>query len=139
MEYEEFKRKYVAGFEELLADRPADLDKVKDRLRSLVPQLPAADQPSASRLIDKLALPETPAGQSAEMAEALDLLNKADFERGTVEERLAVYAATRRALWEIADRAGDDSEEIRRFSRGLETSENYLADPPWDDPQPTGA
>jgi hypothetical protein len=46
------------------------------------------------------------------MAEALRLLEEADFESGSVEERVAALAEARRRIWEIADRAGADSASI---------------------------
>ncbi len=139
MEYEQFTREYAAAYEELVAGRLTDLDAIRRQLRGLADQLSARDQESAYRLIDRMVVPETPADQSAEMAEALRVLDSADFESGTDEERLAAYAAARREIWAIADRAGADSHKIRGLTRGLESSENYLTDPPWNDPPPAGA
>lgn len=68
------------------------------------------------------------------------MLDSADFDSGTIEERLAALAAARRQIWAIADRAGADSLAIRALTRGLESSENLLTDgAPWDDPAGTGA
>ncbi|MEU8225446.1 hypothetical protein [Kribbella sp. NPDC048915] len=73
-------------------------------------------------------------GQSPEMIEALRVLESADLERGTREERLAAFARVRREIWAIADRAGSDSIAIRALTRGLESSEQLLAEgAPWDD------
>lgn len=73
--------------------------------------------------------------QSAEMAAALHVLESADFERGTRQERLAAFTRAREEIWAIADRAGSDSVAIRALTRGLESSEQILADgAPWDEP-----
>ncbi|MFF0342046.1 hypothetical protein [Kribbella sp. NPDC004875] len=79
-------------------------------------------------------------GQSAEMAEALRVLDSADLEHGTREERLAAFARARQEIWAIADRAGSDSTAIRALTRGLESSEQLLADgAPWDESPATGS
>ncbi|MEV0791309.1 hypothetical protein [Kribbella sp. NPDC050459] len=73
--------------------------------------------------------------QSAEMAEALRVLDSADLERGTKAERLAEFARARREVWAIADRAGADSIAIRGLTRGLEASERWPAEgAPWGEP-----
>jgi uncharacterized membrane protein YccC len=78
--------------------------------------------------------------QSAEMAEALRVLDSADLENGTRDERLAAFARARQEIWAIADRAGSDSTAIRALTRGLESSEQLLADgAPWDEPPATGS
>jgi hypothetical protein len=78
-------------------------------------------------------------GRSAEMVEALRVLDEADFESGTTEERLAALAEARRRIWEIADRAGADSVTIRGLTRGLERSEEMLTGGlPWSEPQADG-
>jgi uncharacterized membrane protein YccC len=77
--------------------------------------------------------------RSAEMVAALRVLESADFERGTREERLAAFARAREEIWAIADRAGADSTAIRALTRGLESSEELLADgAPWDEPPAAG-
>jgi hypothetical protein len=74
------------------------------------------------------------------MAEALRVLDAADFSRGTKAEQLAALSAAREQIWAIADRAGQDSGAIRGLTRGLEKSEELLTEgPPWDDEQPAGA
>lgn len=73
--------------------------------------------------------------RSVEMVEALGVLAEGDFESGSREERLAALAEARRRIWEIADRAGDDSVTIRGLTRGLERSEEILIEGlPWSDP-----
>ncbi|HZX07370.1 hypothetical protein [Kribbella sp.] len=79
------------------------------------------------------------AEQSAEMAAALRVLESAELERGTREERLAEFARAREEIWALADRAGSDSTAIRALTRGLESSEEFLADgAPWDEPPTAG-
>lgn len=74
--------------------------------------------------------------QSAEMAEALRVLESADLEQGSRQERLAAFARAREEIWAIADRAGSDSTAIRALTRGLESSEELLAEgAPWDEPR----
>ena len=74
--------------------------------------------------------------QSAEMAEALRVLESADLDSGSREERLAAFARAREEIWAIADRAGSDSVAIRALTRGLESSEEWLAEgAPWDEPR----
>jgi hypothetical protein len=75
--------------------------------------------------------------RSAEMVEALHVLDEADFENGTAEERLAALRSARQRIWAIADRAGADSVAIRGLTRGLERSEEILTEGlPWSDPPP---
>jgi hypothetical protein len=74
--------------------------------------------------------------QSAEMAEALRVLESADLEQSSRQERLAAFARAREEIWAIADRAGSDSTAIRALTRGLESSEELLAEgAPWDEPR----
>jgi hypothetical protein len=69
------------------------------------------------------------------MTEALRVLDEADFESGTVDERLAALREARRRIWAIADRAGADSVTIRGLTRGLERTEEDLTEGlPWSDP-----
>ena len=76
--------------------------------------------------------------RSPEMAEALRVVDEADFESGTTEERVAALTEARRRIWAIADRAGADSVAIRVLTRGLERSEEILIDGlPWSD-RPAG-
>ena len=77
--------------------------------------------------------------RSAEMVEALRVLDEADFDSGTTEERLAALTEARRRIWAIADRAGSDSVTIRGLTRGLERSEEALTEGlPWSDPPAGG-
>ena len=52
---------------------------------------------------------------------------------------LAAFARARQEIWAIADRAGADSTAIRALTRGLESSEELLAEgAPWDEPPAAG-
>ncbi len=74
--------------------------------------------------------------KSPEMLEALKILDELDIRSGTAQEKLAVLAAARKRIWAIADRAGADSESIRRLVRGLESHERVLEEWPEFDVQP---
>ena len=142
MEYEQFTREYAAARQELESGGLTDVAGVQSQLHELAAQLSTAtDRQTAAELIDRLTAPATTADErSPEMAEALRVLDSADFTGGSREERLAALAAARREIWAIADRAGADSNAIRGLTRGLETSENLLTDKlPWDDSSTAGA
>jgi hypothetical protein len=142
MEFEQFQQEYVAAREELASGGISDVADVQAQLRELAVTLSdATDRRVADGLIEALtAVAPTDSGQSPEMAEALRVLDAADFDRGTKAERLAALSAAREQIWAIADRAGQDSGAIRGLTRGLETSEELLtAGPPWDDEKPAGA
>jgi hypothetical protein len=142
MEFERFKQEYVAAREELSAGRIQDVAGVRAQLRELAATLPdETDRRVADGLIDALtASAPADSAQSPEMAEALRVLDEADFDSGTKEERLAALAEARRQIWAIADRAGRDSGAIRGLTRGLEKSEELLTEgPPWGDEQTAGA
>ncbi|MFC5261055.1 hypothetical protein ACFPJ1_02940 [Kribbella qitaiheensis] len=68
--------------------------------------------------------------------EAELVLAAADHSTGTKEERLAVIDATRKKIWAIADRAGEDAHQIRYMTRSLDTAETDILDSnylPWND------
>jgi len=139
MDFEQFQREYAAARADVEAGRITDVAAVRSRLEDFAAELGTpTDREVARGLIGRLAAPAA-VRQSAEMQEALRLLADTDFTTGTADERLAALAAVRREIWAIADRAGTDSAAIRGLTRGLESSENHLNDPPWDDPQPAGA
>jgi hypothetical protein len=141
MEFEQFKREYVAARAEVDAGELADVAAVQAQLRELAAGLTAdTDRRVAASLIEQLGTSQRPGDQSPEMAQALHILDSTDFENGTTEERLAAIGDARRRIWALADRAGRDSNAIRALTRGLETSENLLTEgAPWDDQPGTGA
>ncbi len=142
MEFERFKQEYVAAREELTAGTISDVAGVRTQLREMAATLTdETDRRVAEGLIEQLTAAEpAPSGQSPEMAEALRVLDSADFDSGTKEQRLAALTAARQQIWTIADRAGQDSSAIRGLTRGLEKSEELLTEgPPWGDDQPAGA
>jgi len=129
MDFEQFKREYVAARAEVEAGGLTDVTAVRTQLREMADTLAGGtDRQVAYGLIEQLATRQPPADQSPEMAEALHILDSTDFESGTTEERLAAIATARRRIWAIADRAGHDSNAIRALTRGLETSENLLTE-----------
>ncbi|MFG1816569.1 hypothetical protein ACGFIF_22625 [Kribbella sp. NPDC049174] len=142
MEFERFKQEYVAAREELSAGSIPDVAGVQAQLREMAATLSdETDLRVAEGLIEQLtAATPTDSGQSPEMAEALRVLDTADFDTGTKEQRLAALTAARQQIWAIADRAGRDSGAIRGLTRGLEKSEELLTEgPPWADEETAGA
>ncbi|NIK58052.1 hypothetical protein [Kribbella shirazensis] len=135
MEFEQFKREYVAARAEVDAGELVDVAAVRARLRELAAGLTAdTDRGVAYGLIEQLGTAEAPDDQSPEMKQALHILDSTVFETGTTEERLAAIGDARRRIWALADRAGQDSNAIRALTRGLETTENLLTEgAPWDD------
>lgn len=137
MEFEQFQQEYVAAREELASGGISDVADIQAQLREMAVTLSdPTDRQVADGLIEALAsVPPAAAEQSPEMAEALRVLDSADFEHGSKEERLAALAAARRQIWAIADRAGADSVTIRGLTRGLERTEEDLTEGlPWPDP-----
>lgn len=139
MEFHEFNDDYTVTRERLRAGKLTDVAAEQQRLLALVPQLVDSNHQQVARnLIAALPDSTAPAAPpSPEMAEALQIQDTAFYAGGTKEEKLAALAAARKKIWEIADRAGEDSAQIRGLTRMLEHRENDLAeDLPWADPPP---
>lgn len=139
MDFNGFNREYKLARAGLRGGQVSDVEAEQQRLRILVPTLPTEnDQQVAERLIAGLPALVAPAEPpTPEVAEALRVLDTADFDSGTKEERLAALDKARKQIWAIADRAGDDSATIRGLTRMLERQEEILVDGlPWADPPP---
>jgi uncharacterized membrane protein YccC len=139
MEFHEFNQAYRITRARLRTGETADMEAEQQRLQALVASLPTEhDQQVARRLIAGLPALVAPAEPpTPEMTEALRILDTADFDSGTKEERLAALDKARKQIWAIADRAGNDSATIRGLTRMLERQEEILVDGlPWADPPP---
>jgi hypothetical protein len=141
MDFNEFNRQYKLSRARIIAGQIKDLDGLQTHLRQLADELPGSDQEAAGELIDSLpalvaTLRAEDAKRSPEMREALRIIDEGKFDEGTREERLAAYAEARKQIWALADRAGKDTDQIRRLTRGLESSENDLEENIWPDLPP---
>ncbi|MEV8378259.1 hypothetical protein AB0P21_36315 [Kribbella sp. NPDC056861] len=139
MDFNGFNIEYQAVRARLRSETSPDVESAQQYLRELAAGLPAGnDQQVASRLIDGLPvaiLPPPP--PSRDMLEARELLNEADFSRGTTQERVAEIDRVRKKIWAIADRGATDSAAIRGLTRSLDRTEEDLVEGfPWDDPTP---
>jgi hypothetical protein len=140
MDFNEFNRQYKLSRASLIAAETPDLDGVQTQLRALADALTGNDQEVARKLITRLpatvaAAQAPPPPPSPEMLEALRVINEANFEEGSREERLAAFDEARKKIWAIADRAGADSSRIRYLTRSFEATELYLEEGyPWEAP-----
>ncbi|WP_112236962.1 hypothetical protein [Kribbella monticola] len=138
MTFHEFNHHYKLTRAALTTGESPDVAAAQAQLRVLTAALTGTDLTAAMRLIDGLPAllaavkAATPSPRSPQMAEALQILSEGKFDEGAREERLAALRDARRRIWALADRAGTDHVAIRGLTRGLETTENYLEDPPWD-------
>lgn len=111
MDSTEFDRRYFAAFEALGTRLMTELWQAQHELQTLAKSLPAeADRLRADEKVHQLPayFPSIFEPMSVERREAQLVLAAADHTTGTKQERLAAIAATRRKVFEIADRAGDD-------------------------------
>jgi hypothetical protein len=139
MDSTDFDRQYFATFQALETRLMTELWQAQHELQTLAKTLPAeADRLRAEEKI--LQLPTYFQSifepMSVERREAQLVLATADHTTGTKQERLAAIAATRRKIFEIADRAGDDAHRIRYMTRPLDCSERDIEDGsyyPWND------
>ncbi|MEV8378260.1 hypothetical protein AB0P21_36320 [Kribbella sp. NPDC056861] len=134
---DEFGTQYMKAFDTLQLTVMEHLLVTQRELQTLASTV--TDDAERERAFEKVhRLPEyfglKPA--SLERLEAEIVLQSADLQSGTREERLAAISAVGRKIQEIADRAGDDAHQIRYMTRRLDAMErdiefsNYL---PWSD------
>ncbi|TWD72443.1 hypothetical protein FB561_7435 [Kribbella amoyensis] len=140
MEFDEFMAVYRALRELVIRAEGGGVEEARRQLGLLAEGI--GDPPGRERAVGQIemlagqveSVLSVSAGWSPEMKEAARLMDVADFDSGTVEQRMAMVAVVRRQVWEIADRAGEDSARIRGLTRGLDSVERALEEgPPWLD------
>lgn len=139
MDSAEFDRQYFDAFNALGTRLMTELLQAQHELMTLAETLPdEAARLNAEQKVHELPTYLQPMFEpmTLERREAQQVLANADLTTGTKQERLAAIAATRRKIFEIADRAGDDAHTIRYMTRPLDCTErdieysNYY---PWND------
>ncbi|TCM41135.1 hypothetical protein [Kribbella sp. VKM Ac-2568] len=139
MDSAEFNRRYFDAFNTLGTRLMTDLLQTQRDLQALAKTLPD----EAARLDAEEKVHELPTylqpmfdPMTLDRREAELVLDAADHTTGTKEERLAAIDATRKKIWAIADRAGEDAHQIRYMTRRLDTAETDILDSnylPWND------
>ncbi|TCC51005.1 hypothetical protein E0H75_12730 [Kribbella capetownensis] len=130
----EFSSVHATAKRRIQREGVAAVAPAEQELRELLPQLESdEDRRVAINLINRLsgyAVPPKP--PTPLMQEALSVERAATESVGSVDERIAIMAAARRRIFEIADRApADEAPGIRALTRVLEHLESNLRDPDW--------
>jgi hypothetical protein len=139
VQVEEFNKRYLDALTELSIRVMTARESIQRELYALAAALPVgADRERAEQKVYDLPgyVKSDLEPMSLERLEADLALAKAEISKGTKEEQLAAIAATRRKIFEIADRAGEDAHRIRYMTRPLDSAEQDLLDSrffPWND------
>jgi hypothetical protein len=137
MDSDEFDKRYMDAFTAVTVRLMLALDEAQKDLYALAATLlDEAERERARNKVYRLPTYIRSEPMSLHRREAERVFATADLQTGTKEERLAAIAATRKKVWEIADRAGDDADRIRYMTRRLDCSETELLNSecyPWND------
>ena len=139
MDSAEFDRQYFDAFNALGTRLMTELLQAQRELQAMAQTLP--DETARLRADEKVRqlptyLQSMFEPTTLDRREAELVLATADHSTGTKEERLAAIDVTRKKIWAIADRAGEDAHQIRYMTRRLDTAETDILDSnylPWND------
>jgi hypothetical protein len=134
---DEFSLHYVRAFQALQVKVMTELLQAQRELQALAGSV--SDEADRSYALGRVHLLAEDFGlepMSLERREAEIVLYSTDHHAGTRAEQLVAIASTRKKIWEIADRAGEDAPAIRYMTRALDGMEHdieFSSSYPWND------